>query len=167
MIEITCMYTSKFNRRKYIKIFWEKAFTFISCCFCENRFLFLKIWKIPLLKVLSNENFTLSYGRREYKKNLSVPHPVRGKTLFSDWLAVWICLAHSISALKSDGANIFAQYRYLECRWYIFAALGKSAMKFKNPGRHDILMATSEWIHTDDWNFGKVAKASSRFCSKS
>ncbi len=30
----------------------------------------------------------LSYCRREYQKHLSIPHPVRAKTLFSDYLVL-------------------------------------------------------------------------------
>jgi hypothetical protein len=47
------------------------------------------------------------------------------------------------------GANVFAKYRYLEYRCTLFAALAKSATKLKNPGKHDILLAMLEQIHTD------------------
>jgi hypothetical protein len=38
----------------------------------------------------------------------------------------------------------------------------KGLQNFKNPGKHDILMATSERIHTYVWNVGEVAKVSGR-----
>jgi hypothetical protein len=50
----------------------------------------------------------------------------------------------------------------LEHQCIFFAAIAKSAAIFKNPVKHDILMATSERIHTDIGNIGEVAKVSSK-----
>jgi hypothetical protein len=52
---------------------------------------------------------SISYDRQDYHKNVTLAHPVRGKKLFSDELALpFRCdLTHSMSALTSGCVCIF------------------------------------------------------------
>jgi hypothetical protein len=60
------------------------------------------------------------------------------------------------------GANIGWRQYFCQVQIFgmavFFAAHAKSAAILKNPGKHDILMATSEQIHTNFGNIGEVAK---------
>jgi hypothetical protein len=100
---------------------------------------------------------------KNMKKNLSVPHPLRGK----HFSAISWYFSLVLPGALHIGANIgWRQYFCLVQIFGIlvtyFSTLVKSATKLKSSGKHDILMATSEQIRTDLQNIGEVAKVSSK-----